>query len=196
MRIKLLFLIFYSSISMAFAVDGDFWDQQRKGANYFNKIPTEEWFMDANELGLEWVRLAYDKWESGHRDFLIGDASNYKGLVNEDLDKLKQVILWAKKYEINLVIAPLSLPGSRYIQNNDYKHDIRLWESYEYWDQAINFWKDLAMELKEFDNIVAFNIINEPCPEFGAGGVADQRMMILEVIPFRRPRNSPLLKLT
>ena len=81
---------------MVYSMDGSFWDSQKKGANCFNKIPTEQWFQDANDLGLEWVRLAYDKWDSEHRDFLIGDASNYNGLMADDLIKLKQVVLWAK----------------------------------------------------------------------------------------------------
>lgn len=152
-----------------FAEDYNFWNIQRKGANCFNKIPTEQWFQDANELGLGWVRLAYDKWDSEQRDFLIGDASNYTGLVEKDLYKLKQVISWAQKHDIKLVIAPLGLPGSRFSQNNGFKHDSRLWESYDYWDQAIQFWKDLAEELKEYDNIVAYNIINEPHPELDTG---------------------------
>ena len=167
MIMKSLILSVLYFIAVIFAVDGSFWDVPRKGANCFNKVLTEQWFQDANDLGLEWVRLAYDKWDSEHRDFLIGDASNYDGLIADDLLKFKQVILWAKKHDINLVIAPLSLPGSRYTQNNDYLHDIRLWESYEYWDQAILFWKDLAKELKDFDNVVAYNIVNEPHPEFG-----------------------------
>jgi hypothetical protein len=130
---------------------------------------TEQWFREASELGLEWVRLAYDKWDSDHRDFLIGDASNYQGLVNEDLDKLKEAIEWAAKYDIQLVFSPLSLPGARYRQNNDDKPDTRLWEDFAYWQQSIRFWVDLANELKGFDNIVAYNIVNEPHPELGAG---------------------------
>jgi hypothetical protein len=113
------------------------------------------------------VRLAYDKWDTDHRDFLIGDASNYTGLVRKDLDKLKEVITWAARYDIQLVISPLSLPGARYRQNNDNKPDLRLWESYDYWEQAVQFWIDLVRELKGYDNIVAYNIINEPHPEMG-----------------------------
>jgi aryl-phospho-beta-D-glucosidase BglC (GH1 family) len=169
MKANLLIIGFLSYVSLAFADEPGFWNFQKKGANCFNKIPQEQWFSDAKDLGLEWVRLAYDKWDSEHRDFLIGDASDYKGLVNEDLDKLKQVILWADKYDIKIVIAPLSLPGSRYLQNNGFKPDSRLWESYDYWDQAINFWVDLVKELKDYDNIVAYNIVNEPHPELGAG---------------------------
>jgi len=146
-----------------------FWDTQKKGANYFNKIPTESWFRDAHDLGVEWVRLTYDKWSSAHRDFLIGDASSYHGLIKKDLIRLKEVIHWAEKYDINLVITPLSLPGNRYRQNNDFQWDLRLWDSYEYWEQAIQFWTDLATELKSYENVVAYNIINEPCPEMGTG---------------------------
>ncbi len=103
-------------------------------------------------MRVEWVRLAYDKWDSAERDFLTGDASNYNGLVKGDLEKLKQVIGWTSENGMSIVIAPLSLPGSRYIQNNDFKHDMCLWESYDYWNQAIRFWKDLAYELKDLKN--------------------------------------------
>jgi hypothetical protein len=130
---------------------------------------TEQWFRDARDLGLEWVRLTYDKWDSEQRDFLIGNASEYKGLAKKDLDKLKEVISWADKYDIQLVITPLSLPGSRFRQNNENKPDSRLWEDYMYWDQTIQFWVDLAKELKDYNNIVAYNIVNEPHPELGTG---------------------------
>jgi len=147
----------------------EFWDKQRKGTNYFNKVPSEAWFSDAKDLGVEWVRLTYDKWDAAYHDFLIGDASSYQGLIEEDLIKLKEVIHWAEKYDIRLVITPLSLPGSRYRQNNNFQWDLRLWDSFEYWEQAIQFWIDLVVELKGYDNVVAYNIINEPFPEMGMG---------------------------
>ena len=123
-----LILVFLFSTSLTIAEVPGFWDSQKKGANCFNIIPTEQWFKDASDLGLEWVRLAYDKWDSEQRDFLIGDASDYKGLIQKDLEKLKEVITWADQYNIRLVISPLSLPGARYRQNNENKPDLRLWE--------------------------------------------------------------------
>ena len=167
--ISLFIVIFIYSIGYSFGGNNDFWNTQKKGANCFNEVMTEQWFSDARELGLEWVRIAYDKWDTDHRDFLIGDASNYEGLVTEDLEKLKEVIDRAAKYDIKLVISPLSLPGARWRQNNDNKTDARLWEDYNFWEQAIQFWTDLAKELKEFDNVVAYNIVNEPHPELEAG---------------------------
>ena len=168
-NMSFLLIAFLCFVNISPGQENDFWDIQRKGANCFNKVPEEQWFRDVTELGLEWVRITYDKWEPEQRDFLIGDASDYDGLVQKDLEKLKEVISWAAKYGIQLVITPLSLPGSRYRQNNENKLDSRLWEDYRYWDQAVQFWTDLAGELREYENVVAYNLINEPFPELGTG---------------------------
>jgi hypothetical protein len=145
-----------------------FWDAQpQRGTNCMNKILDREWFQAAANLNIKWVRLAYDKWETKHRDFLIGDASNYKGLVLDDLKRLKEVLSWADEQGLKIVLVPLSLPGCRWHQNNDGSYDSRLWESYHYQEMAIRFWKDLVRALKDYDCIVAYDILNEPCPEKG-----------------------------
>jgi len=167
-KLSFFIIVFLCQITISYGGNSDFWNSQRKGANCFNNVPTEQWFIDAKELGLEWVRLAYDKWDSEHRDFLLGDASDYNGLVKKDLNQLKEVIEWAAYHNIQLVISPLSLPGSRFSQNNGNKPDSRLWIDYKYQDMAIRFWVDLAKELKDYDH-VAYNLINEPFPELGAG---------------------------
>ena len=66
----------------------EFWDVQRKGANCFNVTSEEQWFKAAHELGIEWVRLTYDKWKGQRRDFLMGDTNNFTGIIQEDLAKL------------------------------------------------------------------------------------------------------------
>jgi hypothetical protein len=143
-----------------------FWDNYpRRGCNNFNETPDEQWFKDAASINIEWVRLAYDKWDSEKRDFLIGDASNYTELIKNDLEKLKEVLSWAEKYNLKVVITPLSLPGCRWSQNNGDKQDLRLWEDFLYQEQAIHFWVDLAKELKDHSCIVAYDILNEPHPE-------------------------------
>jgi aryl-phospho-beta-D-glucosidase BglC (GH1 family) len=113
------------------------------------------------------VCLAYDKWDVESRDFLMGDASDYKGLVRKDLDKLKEVLSWADACGLKVVLVPLSLPGRRWHQRNGDRHDSRLWENYCYQEMAIRFWADLARELSDYDCIVAHDILNEPCPEHG-----------------------------
>jgi hypothetical protein len=146
-----------------------FWDRQRKGANYFNTSPDEAWFAAAAELGIEWARLAYDKWQGQGRDFLIRDADAYTGLVPEDLARLRQTLDQAQRQGIKVVIAPLSLPGARWSQNNGDQPDLRLWQDKAYWEQASRFWQDLARALADHPAVAAYNLLNEPIPEKGTG---------------------------
>ncbi|WP_254682226.1 glycoside hydrolase family 5 protein [Phaeobacter inhibens] len=143
----------------------EFWDHTRTGANAFNKVQTEEWFEDASELGVSWVRLAFDKWKGKRRDFLVGNASDYQGLVAEDLALLVQALDWAHENGLKVVVAPLTLPGARYSQNNGFKYDSRLWKDKTYWEAAQRYWRDLAGALKDHPAVAAYNLLNEPAPE-------------------------------
>jgi len=147
----------------------EYWEIQRKGANCFNKVPSEKWLKAASEADLQWIRLTFSKWEGEQRDFLIGNTDNYSGLVEADIQKLIEVLHWAGKYNIKIVLSPLSLPGSRYRQQNGNKYDDKLWQSSDYHDRAIQFWKDLAGRLKDEQAIAGYNIINEPAPELTTG---------------------------
>ena len=149
-----------------------FWDTQRKGANCFNVEPSEQWFAAAHELGVDWVRLTYGKWTgaSGRRgDFLMGSADDFQGLVQQDLARLIEVLDWARKHDIKVVIAPLDLPGNQWIQNNDGRRDLRLWNDKAHWKQAAAYWAELAAGLKDHPAICAYNILNEPTPEMKTG---------------------------
>jgi hypothetical protein len=148
----------------------NFWNRgSQRGTNFMNEVPTEEWFRDAREINVKWVRLVYDKWDAEGRDFLLGNADDYQGLIQKDLNTLKQVLLWADRYDLKIVITPLSLPGCRWSQNNNNQYDSRIWENYQYQEAAIRFWTDLAGELRNYDCIVAYDIINEPYPEMRTG---------------------------
>jgi hypothetical protein len=171
-----------------------FWEANpQRGANCMNKILDREWFQAAADLNIKWVRLTYDKWETKHRDFLIGDASNYKGLLPDDLNKLKEVLFWADGQGLKVVLVPLSLPGCRWQQNNNGGYDSRLWESYHYQEMAIRFWKDLARELKGYDCIVAYDILNEPYPEKGTDFKEPREMDDAECFSrwYARYKNTP-----
>lgn len=146
-----------------------FWNQQRKGANFFNRVPAAERFEAASELGLEFIRLVPDKWKSAERDFLIGSADHYTGLVEADFAKLKEALDLAHSSGNKVVFGMLSLPGARWVQLNDGKQDYRLWNSDEFQAQAVQFWTDLATRLRGHPAIVAYNPLNEPHPARQAG---------------------------
>ncbi|MBY8917230.1 glycoside hydrolase family 5 protein [Nitratireductor sp. L1-7-SE] len=149
-----------------------FWDSPVKGGNVFNAAPKEEaYFRALVDTGATWVRLTFSKWEGQERDFLIGDADDYDSLIPEDLAVLRAELDAAHAVGLKVVIAPLTLPGSRWSQQNGGEFDDRLWEDSAYQDQAAQFWADLATALKDHPAIAAYNILNEPAPEKMAGGV-------------------------
>ncbi|QWP75430.1 cellulase family glycosylhydrolase [Lysobacter sp. K5869] len=147
-----------------------FWDAPRHGGNSFNRLPPDAvYFAALHGYGASWVRLSYDKWKPERRDFLIGDADDYRGLSATDLKTLKAALARADAAGLKTVVAPLSLPYSRWAQNNGGRFDDRLWQDREHWEAAARFWRDLARELKDQPGVAAYNLINEPAPEKQAG---------------------------
>lgn len=171
MRSILVALALAAAVPQAHAADLiHFWDAPQHGGNSFNRLPPDQVYFDAlRGYGATWVRLSYDKWKPAKRDFLIGTADKYEGLVAADVKTLKQVLDRADKAGLKVVIAPLSLPGMRWAQNNDKKFDGRLWKDKAYWTQAAAFWRDLAAELKDHPAVTGYNIVNEPALEKGNG---------------------------
>ncbi len=143
-----------------------FWDEPRHGGNSFNRLPPDQAYFEAlRGYGATWVRLSYDKWRPAHRDFLLGDADGYQGLPASDLATLRAALDRAHQAGLKVVLAPLSLPGMRWSQNNGGVFDDRLWQDKAYWTQAAAFWRDLARALKDHPAIAAYNLVNEPAPE-------------------------------
>lgn len=144
----------------------DFWDTPRYGGNSFNRLPPDQAYFDAlHDYGATWVRLSYDKWQPARRDMLLGDADHYQELEPTDLQQLRSALDRAHRAGLKVVIAPLSLPGMRWSQNNGDVFDDRLWQDKAWWDQAAAFWRDLAAALKDHPAVAAYNLINEPAPE-------------------------------
>lgn len=147
----------------------DFWNQQRRGANCFNKAITTNYFRAAQAAGIEFLRLAPDKWKSQQRDFLIGNADDFEQLNAEDLQQLKRVLDDAHAAGVKIVLTMISLPGARWRQLNGGKNDDRLWRDAKFMAQAEQFWTQLAGELKDHPAVVGYNPLNEPHPERGDG---------------------------
>src|SRR5271156_6793656 len=114
--------------------------------------------------------------DTPRRDFLIGDADSFTKISSQDLEILTAVLDQAHRNHIKIVITLLSLPGSRWKQNNQDVDDLRIWEQKEYRNQAILFWRDLAKRLKNHPAIVGYNILNEPHPE-RLDGISDYRQI-------------------
>ncbi|MEJ7616456.1 MAG: cellulase family glycosylhydrolase [Pyrinomonadaceae bacterium] len=168
-------LLFHGVSASAEGSKISFWNAQRKGANWFNALPTKEWLVAAKRAGLGVVRLAPNKWPSQQRDFLIGNADRYQGIVERDFQKLKEVLDQADAVGIKIVLTTLSLPGARWRQQNNDKFDFRLWRDPQYLPQAALFWRDLAKRLAGHPAVVGYDILSEPQPERALGFLIRRR---------------------
>jgi hypothetical protein len=171
---KIVALTLFAVIALSFDTLGqptraNFWDQQKKGTNYFNETPTREWFESAANANIRFVRLTFEKWKGAKGDFLIGNTDDYTGLVEADFNQLLHFLNIADSLNLKVVLTPISLPGSRWVQNNNGIRDGKLWKDEKYHDQTCQYWKDLALRLKNHPAIVGFNIQNEPHPEIFFG---------------------------
>jgi hypothetical protein len=163
----LVAVLFWPVAPGALAADlMEFWSHSQRGANSFNRLPPTQAYFDALAgTGATWVRLAYDKWESEERDFLLGDADVYDSLNLQDLATLLDTLDNAHRAGLKVVIAPLSLPLMRWAQTNNGVFDDRLWQHQRNWTEAVAFWRDLALALRDHPAVAAYNLVNEPAPE-------------------------------
>jgi len=73
-----------------------FWNNQQKGTNFFNEKPTTEWFDAANAANIKFIRFTYEKWQGEQRDFLLGNADDYQGIIELKAFMNKNKLIWIK----------------------------------------------------------------------------------------------------
>ena len=170
MKIFLLSLLLVGSFP-AFAAKIQFWDVPRKGANLFNEVESAERFAAAKKIGIEVVRLTFNKWKSAAAgaklgDFLLEPADQeFKTINGDDLKSLITVLDWAEASGIKVVLTQLSLPGLRWVQHNNNVSDFRLWADFKFHSQTEKYWVQIASALKDHPAVVGYNLLNEPHPE-------------------------------
>ncbi|WEK51591.1 MAG: cellulase family glycosylhydrolase [Candidatus Kaistia colombiensis] len=142
-----------------------FWDTQRRGVNLFDQEARAEQFREAKAAGIDFVRLAVDKWRGAEGQFLIGDLDHYKGLVQADVRTLLEVLDWAEDADMPVVVTMLRLPGAPWEHIDGDGKVQPLWRSVPHWRQAVQFWHDLAGQLSDHPAIVGYNLLNAPTPE-------------------------------
>jgi len=170
-----------------------FWDTPQRGANCFNSGPPDAaYFRALRGYGATWVRLSFSGWKSAEegREFLFGSLDDYHGLVAGDVAIFRAVLDRAQAAGLKVVVTPLSLPGARWIQQNNDQFDDRLWSDKRYWKQSAAFWRDLAAALKDHPAVAAYNLVNEPVPE-RKGGLEEHAMPEVMRAWYAKARGSP-----
>ena len=176
---KLIAILSFGLALPAFADDrATFWNVQRRGANQFSNHERPERFQAAKQAGIQFVRLAPNKWLNGRKpselgDFLLGRPDHYKGVNQNDLDYLVGILDEAQKANVKIMLTMLSLPCGRWNQHNGGKEERKIWQDDSCQDDAANFWKAIATRLKNHPAVVGYNIRNEPSPELVEPKLAD-----------------------
>ncbi|RNA61449.1 glycosyl hydrolase family 5 [Chryseobacterium nematophagum] len=175
-------IIFFLSLMLSsflfsqYAQPIDFWEKQKKGANFFSEVEKQARFHSAKQVHISFVRMAPNKWQIGNPknkrgNFLIGPQHNPLNAPSKrDIKYLKSILDMAHTEGIPVVLTMLSLPYSRWSQHaQGEKEERKIWEDFKVQEEAICFWKELTKELKGYKGIVALNIRNEPSPERARG---------------------------
>jgi endoglucanase len=149
----------------------DYWHTMRRGANLFDRTETADRLRAAAAARIEFVRLAPNKWPGAGRDFLLGDADDFRAIPAADLTQLRATLDDAQTAGVRVVVTTLSLPGNRWRQHNGNQSDFRLWREPRYADQAEAFWRQLATALRGHPALAGYNLVNEPHAEQTLGGV-------------------------
>jgi endoglucanase len=129
------------------------------GVNMFSAAPEAD-FERAAKAGVTVVRFG-----------AVGDAQDFRYLIDESgmetvlteeaLTRLADGIRRAGDCGMRVIIAPNHAPGRIFsIQAENY--DFRLWSSPACADRFVEMWGELSKYLRCFDNVVGYDLLNEP----------------------------------
>jgi glycosyltransferase involved in cell wall biosynthesis len=148
------------------------WDVGFGGINMFSEADEAD-FESAREAGITVVRFG-----------AVGDAQDFRYLVDGEgehsvicertINRLAAGIHRAADHGIKVIIALGHVPGRVFAQDVE-QYDFRLWCSSEHGDRFAALWGTLAQNLRHFENVVGYDLLNEPfTPDDVAQGYFDE----------------------
>ena len=148
------------------------WDLGFGGINMFSETDEAD-FASARAAGITVVRFGA---VGDAQDFrYLMDAEGEHSLVREDtINRLAAGIQRAADQGISVIIALGHVPGRIFAQEAE-QYDFRLWCSPEYGERFAALWGTLARTLRHFENVLGYDLLNEPfTPDDVAQGYFDE----------------------
>jgi glycosyltransferase involved in cell wall biosynthesis len=136
-----------------------YWASGFRGVNMFSEAPRVD-FESARRLGVTVVRLGA---VGGAQDFryLIDDTGTDAVLTESTLKRLERSIQNAAEFDLKVIVTLCHLPGRLFGIGYD-QHDLRLWCLEEFREKFVTMWGILSQHLNQFDNVIGYDLINEP----------------------------------
>ena len=140
------------------------WEKPLRGANVFSELSLVD-LQAAKAAGINVVRIG-----------AVGQHQDLKYLVQKDswnfskqnTDRIEKSIKRAKDAGLKVILTLSDIPGRKWEFE---KHDHRIFENRKYHDKFIQGWKTIARLLVKYDNVIGYDLLNEPLfAEEVAGG--------------------------
>lgn len=131
------------------------WEKLPRGANTFSELSPKD-LKEAKESGINVIRIG-----------AVGQHQDLKYLVKNDVwdfsksntDRLEKCIKQAKEAGTGVILTLSEVPGRKW---EFAKYDYRIFEDYKYHKQFIEGWKTIAKILAGYDNVIGYDLLNEP----------------------------------
>ncbi|NES20651.1 MAG: cellulase family glycosylhydrolase [Symploca sp. SIO3E6] len=134
------------------------WLQGFQGMNMFSEAQRID-FEAAAQYGMKVIRLGACGDTQDFR-YLLDKEGAQGVLTPENIQRLKRSIRKAETCGLSVILSFANIPG-RIFRGKSY--DLRLWKDQTIQQEAIRFWGQIAAELQDCPNLIAYDPLNEPC---------------------------------
>lgn len=139
-------------------------DMAKKWEEHWDKFISNDDWKKLSDSGVTAIRLPIGVWSLGHRRFVKGlPFEKYHKVYENSWKAVRKIIDKAGEQSIGVLVDFHGLPGGA---NGD-EHSgsdsgkAELWHSSKYRDQALDAYEFVASELRNIENVVGIQLVNE-----------------------------------
>lgn len=131
------------------------WNAPLRGVNVFSELDIQD-LKEASASGIKVIRVGS---VGQHQDLKYLVKHDDWDFSKENLERLESDIRKAKEANLKVILTLSEIPGRKWQFE---KHDFRIFENFEFHKKFIYGWKIIAQTLAKYDNVIGYDLLNEP----------------------------------
>lgn len=136
-------------------------NENKKIEDFFDKIldyvVTEDDFIKLKKIGANLVRLSLNTYKDFEYD------TNPLSYRENNFKRLDNLVTWAKKYDIYVIISMRQSPGGHNSNPHSGNNGLNeLWSNTNYQERLISLWQKIAGRYADNYTIIGYDLLNEP----------------------------------